>query len=172
MPVLSNVTGDFYPIGPAAPAHIRDLLGKQFAAPVEWVKSLRRLHSEGIRIFVECGPKRVLTNLTLDTLPRAEVLALASNHPKKGGIGQLMETLAALAAGLLLIPGIGLTVLGRRRVALLGKVGGAVIAAARQTGRVTIADIAAQTQTSPDDVRTVVAMLTKRGAIPRDVEVS
>lgn len=81
-------------------------------------------------------------------------------------------TLAALAAGLLLIPGIGLTVLGRRRVALLGKVGGAVIAAARQTGRVTIADIAAQTQTSPDDVRTVVAMLTKRGAIPRDVEVS
>ncbi|MBI5569934.1 MAG: SDR family NAD(P)-dependent oxidoreductase [Desulfomonile tiedjei] len=98
VPVLSNVTGDFYPIGPAAPEHIRDLLGKQFAAPVEWVKSLRRLHSEGIRIFVECGPKRVLTNLTLDTLPQAEVLALPSNHPKKGGIGQLMEALAALAA--------------------------------------------------------------------------
>jgi phosphopantetheine--protein transferase-like protein len=98
VPVLSNVTGDFYPVGPAAPAKIRDLLGKQFAAPVEWVKTLRRLYSDGVRLFVECGPKRVLTNLTLDTLPANEVLALPSNHPKKGGVMQLMEALAALAA--------------------------------------------------------------------------
>jgi len=97
VPVLSNVTGDFYPVGPAAPGHIRDLLGKQFAAPVEWVKTLRRLHSEGIRIFLECGPKRVLTNLCLDTLPN-DVVAMPTNHPKKGGIVQLMETIAALAA--------------------------------------------------------------------------
>ena len=95
LPVLSNVTGEFYPIGPSAPARIRDLLGKQFAAPVEWVKSLRRLHSEGIRIFLECGPKRVLTNFTIDTLAN-DVLAMPTNHPKKGGVLQLMETLAAL----------------------------------------------------------------------------
>ncbi|GEM_PF-84422 len=97
IPVLSNVTGDFYPAGPAAPAQIRDLLGKQFAAPVEWVKSVRRLYGEGVRIFVECGPKRVMTNLTQDTLPD-DILAMPTNHPKKGGILQLMETLAALAA--------------------------------------------------------------------------
>ena len=97
VPVLSNVTGDFYPVGPAAPGRIRDLLGKQFAAPVEWVKTLRRLYSEGIRIFLECGPKRVMTNLTLDTLS-SDVIALPTNHPKKGGIIQLMETLAALVS--------------------------------------------------------------------------
>ncbi len=97
VPVLSNVTGDFYPVGPAAPSRIRDLLGKQFAAPVEWVKTLRRLYSEGIKIFLECGPKRVMTNLTLDTLSH-DVMALPTNHPKKGGMLQLMETLAALAA--------------------------------------------------------------------------
>lgn len=97
VPVVSNVTGDFYPVGPAAPERIRDLLGKQFAAPVEWVKTLRRFYTEGVRIFVECGPKRVLTNLTLDTLG-ADVLALPTNHPKKGGIVQLMETFAALSA--------------------------------------------------------------------------
>ncbi len=96
VPILSNVTGDFYPIGPGAPERIRDLLGKQFAAPVEWVKTLRRLHNEGIRIFVECGPKRVMTNLTLDTLS-GDVLALPTNHPKKGGLAQLMEAVAALA---------------------------------------------------------------------------
>ena len=93
--IISNVTGDYYPVGPAAPAHIRDLLGKQFAAPVEWVKTLRRLHGDGIRVFVECGPKRVMTNLTIDTLSK-EVLALPSNHPKKGGVLQLLESLAAL----------------------------------------------------------------------------
>jgi acyl transferase domain-containing protein/NAD(P)H-dependent flavin oxidoreductase YrpB (nitropropane dioxygenase family)/NAD(P)-dependent dehydrogenase (short-subunit alcohol dehydrogenase family)/phosphopantetheinyl transferase/acyl carrier protein len=96
VPVLSNVTGDFYPVGPAAPDRIRDLLGKQFAAPVEWVKTLRRLYSEGVRIFLECGPKRVMSNLTLDTLSK-DVLALPTNHPKKTGVIQLMETLAALA---------------------------------------------------------------------------
>ncbi len=94
-PILSNVTGDFYPVGPAAPDRIRDLLGKQFAAPVEWVKTLRKMYSEGIRVFIECGPKRVMTNLTLDTLS-SDALALPMNHPKKGGILQLMESLAAL----------------------------------------------------------------------------
>ncbi len=94
-PIMSNVTGDYYPLGPAAPGKIRDLLGKQFAAPVEWVKTLRKMYSDGIRVFLECGPKRVMTNLTLDTLS-PDALALPMNHPKKGGILQLMESLAAL----------------------------------------------------------------------------
>jgi acyl transferase domain-containing protein/NAD(P)H-dependent flavin oxidoreductase YrpB (nitropropane dioxygenase family)/NAD(P)-dependent dehydrogenase (short-subunit alcohol dehydrogenase family)/phosphopantetheinyl transferase (holo-ACP synthase) len=95
-PVLSNVTGDFYPVGPAAAEKIRDLLGKQFAAPVEWVKSLRRLYNDGVRIFLEVGPKRILTNLTLETLSE-DVLALPTNHPRKGGVVQFMEALTALA---------------------------------------------------------------------------
>jgi acyl transferase domain-containing protein/NAD(P)H-dependent flavin oxidoreductase YrpB (nitropropane dioxygenase family)/NAD(P)-dependent dehydrogenase (short-subunit alcohol dehydrogenase family)/phosphopantetheinyl transferase (holo-ACP synthase)/acyl carrier protein len=97
VPIISNVTGDFYPSGPAAADRIRELLGRQFAAPVEWVKTLRRLYNDGVRVFLECGPKRVLTNLTSDTLPE-DTVALPSNHPKKGGMLQLMETLAALAA--------------------------------------------------------------------------
>ncbi len=97
VPVISNVTGDYYPTDPSAPEKIRDLLGKQFAAPVEWVKTLRRFYSDGIRLFLECGPKRVMTNLTADTLA-SDALGLASNHPKKGGILQLMETLAILTA--------------------------------------------------------------------------
>ena len=38
-----------------------------------------------------------MTNLTLDTLSH-DVMALPTNHPKKSGMLQLMETLAALAA--------------------------------------------------------------------------
>ncbi len=95
IPVLSNVTGEFYPMGPSAGERIRDLLGKQFAAPVEWVKSLRRLQREGATIFIECGPKRVLTNFTVDTLGK-DVRAWPTNHPKKGGVLQFLETVAAL----------------------------------------------------------------------------
>ncbi len=96
IPVLSNVTGEYYPDGPDAASEIRELLGEQFASPVEWVKSLRRFYDDGARVFIECGPKRVLTNLALDTLPK-DILALPTNHPKKGGIIQLMEALAAVA---------------------------------------------------------------------------
>ncbi|MGC9030050.1 MAG: SDR family NAD(P)-dependent oxidoreductase [Desulfomonilaceae bacterium] len=107
IPVLSNVTGEFYPTGPSAGDRIRDLLGKQFAAPVEWVKSLRRLQREGATIFLECGPKRVLTNFTLDTLGK-DVRAWPTNHPKKGGVLQLLETAAALMAeGVALAPEAG-----------------------------------------------------------------
>jgi len=97
IPILSNVTGEFYPVGPSAADRIRDLLGKQFAAPVEWVKSLRKLNKEGATIFLECGPKRVLTNFTVDTLGK-DVRAWPTNHPKKGGVLQLLETVAALMA--------------------------------------------------------------------------
>jgi hypothetical protein len=80
---------------------------------------------------------------------------------------------AVLLTGVfLLIPGIALIVTGRRRVALFKKVGQAVLAAARETGHVNIADISAQTQTSPDQVRMVITALSKLGAMPRDAEVS
>ncbi len=97
IPVISNVTGAFYPVGPGAADQIRDLLAKQFAAPVEWIKTIRRMYNEGVRIFVECGPKRVLTALGRDTLDK-DALFLATNHPKKGGVVQLLETAAALKA--------------------------------------------------------------------------
>ncbi len=84
----------------------------------------------------------------------------------------LSPALVSLLAVVLLIPGIALIVLGRRRIILFKKVGGAVMAAARKTGRVNIDDIAGRTQTDPDEVREVAAALVKRGIIPRDVDVS
>jgi hypothetical protein len=94
------------------------------------------------------------------------LVAVAVFHPPYSGL------LLLFAGALLLLPGIALITLGRRRVALITKVGSAILAASRETGRVSIADIAGQTQVSPDEVRTVIAMLSKRGVLPRDVEVS
>lgn len=77
-----------------------------------------------------------------------------------------------LAGAALLVPGVFLIVVGRRRIAIFTKVGRAVLAAARETGQVSIADISARTQTDPDDVRRIVARLSKTGGISPDVDVS
>jgi hypothetical protein len=77
-----------------------------------------------------------------------------------------------LAGAALLVPGIALVIVGLRRFALIRKVGPAVLTAARETGHIYIADIAAGTRAKQDEVRMVVTMLSKRRALPRDVEVS
>ena len=83
IPVIANVTGKRYPESPEA---IKDLLEQQIASPVQWVKGLEALYSEGVRTFVEIGPKKVLSGFTEDVLGgRADVLSLFSNHPKTGG---------------------------------------------------------------------------------------
>ena len=40
-PIISNVTGEFYPTGPEVGAQIPDMLAQQVAAPVQFVKGLR-----------------------------------------------------------------------------------------------------------------------------------
>lgn len=96
LPIFSNVTGEAYPADTSAPEKIRDLLTKQLIAPVEWVKSLQSMYDAGVRIFLECGPKRVLTGLAADTLPD-DVLVVPAVHPKKGEIRQFLEAITFLA---------------------------------------------------------------------------
>ena len=45
LPLVSNVTGEFYPDDPGA---IKDLLERQIASPVQWVKGLETLY-DGVR---------------------------------------------------------------------------------------------------------------------------
>jgi [acyl-carrier-protein] S-malonyltransferase len=59
-PIYCNV--DAKPVTTAAEA--RDALKRQFAGSVLWETSMQRiLQDEGIRLFVECGPRPVLVRL-------------------------------------------------------------------------------------------------------------
>ncbi|MCP4420447.1 MAG: ACP S-malonyltransferase, partial [Chloroflexi bacterium] len=61
VPIISNVTGEFYPQGSKEIVpEIIDLLSQQVASPVQFVKGLKTLYKEGARVFVEVGPKRAL----------------------------------------------------------------------------------------------------------------
>jgi acyl transferase domain-containing protein len=99
IPVVANVTGALYPMGPDARPEMIDLLSRQVAAPVEFVKGLETLYANGARVFVEVGPKKALAGFVDDVLgPRGDVAALASNHPKVGDVVSFNHALCGLYA--------------------------------------------------------------------------
>ncbi|MBI2069648.1 MAG: SDR family NAD(P)-dependent oxidoreductase [Elusimicrobia bacterium] len=96
IPILSNVTADYYPSDALG---IRGLLVRQISSPVEFIRQIERMHADGVRLFVEVGPKRVLTALTSGILEQAaDVVVAASNHPKRGGVYEFQELLARIFA--------------------------------------------------------------------------
>ncbi|MCP5011195.1 MAG: type I polyketide synthase, partial [Aestuariibacter sp.] len=63
LPLVANVTGDLYP---TTPEKIKDMLEQQIASPVQWVKGLETLYENGVRTFLEVGPKRALRGFVND----------------------------------------------------------------------------------------------------------
>ncbi len=102
IPIVANVSGRFYPSGPAVVPEMIDILGRQVSSPVQFVKGLHTLHDAGARNFVEVGPKRALQRFVEDVFgDDDEVMAINTNHPKTGDIASFNQALCALyAAGL------------------------------------------------------------------------
>ena len=100
IPLVANVTGDFYPAD-ASPETMLESLGKQVASPVQFVRGLHTLYDAGARVFVEVGPKRALHGFVEDVLgDHDDVLALFTNHPKLGDAASINQALCGLwAAG-------------------------------------------------------------------------
>jgi len=98
LPIVANVTGELYP---QSPTEIVDILGQQVASPVQFVKGIQKLYALGARVFVEVGPKRVLTALAEEILQEHDdVTILFTNHPRKGTLPSFNEALCGLwAAG-------------------------------------------------------------------------
>ncbi|MGH0030183.1 MAG: SDR family oxidoreductase [Myxococcota bacterium] len=99
IPLVGNVHGELYPMGPGVEAEMIDLLARQVASPVQFVKGLGTLYELGARTFVEVGPKRALHGFAEDVLGgRDDVLALFTNHPKTGGLASFNQALCGLWA--------------------------------------------------------------------------
>ncbi|HYM75362.1 MAG TPA: SDR family NAD(P)-dependent oxidoreductase [Candidatus Dormibacteraeota bacterium] len=102
LPIIANVSGEFYPTGPGVVPQMLDILARQVASPVQFVKGLRTLYDAGARVFVEVGPKKALHGFAEDVLgDRGDVVSLFTNHPKFGDIASFNQALCGLyAAGL------------------------------------------------------------------------
>ncbi|MBL8930969.1 MAG: acyltransferase domain-containing protein, partial [Kineosporiaceae bacterium] len=98
-PIVANVTGEFYPENSTV-EDMLDILGKQVASPVQFVKGLRTLYDAGARVFVEVGPKKALHGFAEDVLGAThdDVLALFTNHPKLGDTASVNQALCGLYA--------------------------------------------------------------------------
>ncbi len=80
LPVFANSTAQPYPTAPAA---IQQILQGQLLKPVLFQQQIENLYQAGGRIFVEFGPKRILTNLVNDILQGKEHHAIALNPSAK-----------------------------------------------------------------------------------------
>jgi acyl transferase domain-containing protein/NAD(P)-dependent dehydrogenase (short-subunit alcohol dehydrogenase family) len=95
--VFSNTTAKAYPADPDA---VRTLLGKQLTRPVDFVSEIENLYADGVRTFIEIGPKSVLTGLISAILPNRDIntWALDASGGKRYGIADLARLLGRLAA--------------------------------------------------------------------------
>lgn len=70
MPLVNNVDAQVVRTAEAA----RNGLKRQVTAPVRWEESIRRLRSEGVDVFIEVGPGKVLSGLLRQIDRQAECL--------------------------------------------------------------------------------------------------
>ncbi len=102
IPVVANVSGDFYPMGPGVEPEMIEILARQVAEPVQFVKGLETLYRAGTRVFVECGPKRALQGMVRSVFQEHDdAVSLSTNHPRMGDVASFNQALCGLySAGL------------------------------------------------------------------------
>jgi malonyl CoA-acyl carrier protein transacylase/NAD(P)-dependent dehydrogenase (short-subunit alcohol dehydrogenase family) len=92
VPLLSSVTNLYE----AEPSRLRDNLARQLTTPVHWTTLVERLVSEGVKLFIEVGPGRVLSSLGQRDFQQAEdLLFVPCDDAKKGPQNQLAIVEAA-----------------------------------------------------------------------------
>jgi phosphopantetheine--protein transferase-like protein len=82
---------------PQKPEEIRKLAVDQWAMPVRFRETIERLFDDGVRIFVEVGPRGNLTGFVDDILRKRNYAAVPSNLSHRSGITQLNYLIGLLA---------------------------------------------------------------------------
>ena len=92
-PVFSNTTGSEYP-----QTNADELLQKQMVNSVLFKTEIENMYQQGIRIFIECGPKNVLCGLVSDILKGQDHETIPLNlNAKQEAWFQFNQGLAKLA---------------------------------------------------------------------------
>jgi [acyl-carrier-protein] S-malonyltransferase len=90
IPVLFNVTAS----QESQPETIREIMARQIASRVRWYESMNQMIEGGVEVFIELGPKTVLTGMMRKILPRkSPVTCIQADTP------ELLEKAAAIIAG-------------------------------------------------------------------------
>ena len=96
VPVIAGTTGRPYPGNVRA---LKALLAHQAAATVQWARGIGYLYQQGVRTFVEVGPKRALKGFVDSLLGKhGDVQSLFTCHPKTGELVSFNRALCGLFA--------------------------------------------------------------------------
>ena len=83
---------------PPKPRAVRDETAERWSQPVRLTETIRRMHDDGYRVFIEVGPRGQATSAIEDILAGREFAAFAVDSIHRRGILQLQHTFAQLAA--------------------------------------------------------------------------
>lgn len=83
---------------PKDPEQIRRITTDQWVMPVRFRETIEAMYADGVRIFVEVGPKENLTSFVDDILENKTYAAVASNSAFKSGVTQINHMVGILAA--------------------------------------------------------------------------
>jgi len=93
--LYSCVTAGPYPHDPE---EIRSLAAVQWSSTVRFRETIEGMHRDGVRLFLEIGPRSNLTGFTDDVLRSKPHAAIPSNVQHRSGIVQLHHALGQLVA--------------------------------------------------------------------------
>ncbi len=95
IPVYSCATGERLP---AQPRNILNLTADQWTSPILFDTTIRQMHQDGFRIFIELGARGNISNAIDETLRGLPHQAVAVNRIHRSGVVQLHHALGILAA--------------------------------------------------------------------------
>jgi acyl transferase domain-containing protein len=95
IPVYCTTTGRRLP---EIPAEIRRLMIDQWAEPIRFRETIETMYADGVRVFLEVGPRGNLTGFVDDILAGRDYAAIPCDLASRGGLLQLHHALALLCA--------------------------------------------------------------------------
>ncbi len=93
VPVYANLDSEPHP---ADVARIADRMGRHLASPVRFAPMIERMHADGARVFLECGPGGLLSPLVGSILGDRAHVAIALDAAGRAGIPSFLLGLARL----------------------------------------------------------------------------
>lgn len=75
---------------------IASVMAEHMVQPVRFVEQIEKMYADGVRTFVEVGPRKILTNLTRSILDGRDYCAVALDGDRQDGLRGLLLALATL----------------------------------------------------------------------------
>ena len=80
------------------PRHARNDTAERWAKPVRFADTIRKMHDDGYRVFLEVGPRGLMTSAVEETLKGRAFAAVAMNSIHRSAVLQTQHALAQLAS--------------------------------------------------------------------------